>query len=56
MPVYEFECLKCQNQFIYTLVVGEYEKKARGGFRCPKCHTRRVEQLIGAKIQTAKKS
>jgi len=43
MPVYEFECEKCQKPFTLVMSVKEYEKK---DFRCPKCKTTRVKQLI----------
>ncbi|MFQ5738584.1 MAG: FmdB family zinc ribbon protein [Acidobacteriota bacterium] len=57
MPFYEFECLKCGHSFQETLSVSEYEKREKRGFRCPKCHTRRVEQLVSnVMVETSKKS
>ena len=57
MPVYDFHCLKCGHDFSQTLFVSEYEKQGRRGFRCPKCHTRRVEQSVATvTIETPKKS
>ncbi len=57
MPIYDFHCLKCGQDFNQTLSVREYEKKARPGFRCPKCHTRRVEQVVNpVSVETSRKS
>ncbi len=43
MPVYEFECEKCNNTFTLVMSVKEYEKK---DFRCPKCKTVKVKQVV----------
>ena len=56
MPIYEFDCLKCKNTFTLMLSFSEYEKKAKAGFRCPKCQSKQVEQLVSAQVQTPKKS
>lgn len=57
MPVYDFHCLKCGHGFSETLFVSEYEKQGRRGFRCPKCHSRRVEQSVASvTVETPKKS
>ncbi len=56
MPIYEFDCLKCKNTFTLMLSFSEYEKKAKAGFRCPKCQSKKVEQLVSAQVQTPKKS
>ncbi len=56
MPIYEFECLKCKNIFTLMLSFSEYEKEAEAGVRCPKCQSKKVEQLVSAQVQTPKKS
>ncbi len=56
MPIYEFDCLKCKNTFTLMLSFSEYEEKAKAGVRCPKCQSKKVEQLVSAHVQTAKKS
>ncbi len=54
MPVYEFECLKCGETFQETVSIAEYEKQK---FRCPKCKSRQVEQLVsGVLVETSRKS
>ena len=55
-PIYEFDCLKCKNTFTQMLSLSEYEKKAKAGVRCPKCQSKKVEQLVSAQVQTSKKS
>ncbi len=56
MPIYEFDCLKCKNTFTLMLSFSEYEKKVKAGVRCPKCQSKKVEQLVSAQVQTPKKS
>jgi putative FmdB family regulatory protein len=56
MPIYEFDCLKCKNTFTLMLSLSEYEEKAKAGVRCPKCQSKKVEQLVSAQVQTSKKS
>ena len=56
MPIYEFECLKCEHNFTLVLSFSEYEKKDKAGFRCPKCRSQRVEQLVSVQVRTSKKS
>ena len=57
MPSYAFECTKCGHKFDALLSLSEYEKKEKQGFKCPKCHSKRVEQLISrCTVQTSKKS
>ncbi len=56
MPIYEFDCLKCTNTFTLILSLSEYERKAKAGVRCPRCQSRKVEQLVSAQVQTSKKS
>ncbi len=56
MPIYEFDCLKCKNTFTLMLSFSEYEKKVKAGVRCPKCQSKKVEQLVSAQVRTSKKS
>jgi len=57
MPFYEFECLKCGNKFTETISISEYERKKAKGFRCPKCSSKKVEQLVSTvMVETSKKS
>jgi len=41
MPTYEFVCQKCEKPFTLVVSISEYEK---GGFRCPKCKSKKVKQ------------
>lgn len=45
MPVYDFKCEKCKNNFSLTMSISEYEKTK---FRCPKCKSVKVKQKITA--------
>ncbi len=57
MPFYDFQCLKCGHKFQEILSLVEYDKRERKGFRCPKCMTKRVEQVVvPAMVETSKKS
>ena len=57
MPIYAFECKKCGRKFEEMMMFAAYEKKQQKGFRCPKCKSKRVEQLVvGLTVQTSKKS
>lgn len=57
MPSYDFECLKCGNVFQEVISLVEYEKKSSKGFRCPKCNSRKVDQLVsGVTVETSRKS
>jgi putative FmdB family regulatory protein len=42
MPIYEYECVKCQRDF-ESLVLGKDD-----GVRCPSCHSDRVKKLMSA--------
>jgi putative FmdB family regulatory protein len=54
MPTYEFSCEKCNKKFTLILSVSEYEKTK---FRCPKCKSVKVRQLISSfQVNTSKKS
>lgn len=46
MPVYDFRCEACHKKFSLTLTV---DARTRGaGLKCPKCASRKVEQLYTA--------
>lgn len=54
MPIYEYVCKECKNQFTLVLTITEYEKLLPA---CPKCKSRKVEQLPAAFFAvTSKKS
>jgi putative FmdB family regulatory protein len=54
MPTYEFKCEKCNKKFSLILSISEYEKTK---FRCPKCKSTKVKQLLTPfQVQTSKKS
>jgi len=42
MPIYEFKCMKCKNEFEY-LVIG-----SNGDVSCPDCNTKKVQRLMSA--------
>ena len=56
MPSYQFRCRKCGHEFTEILSISEYEKRSQKGLRCPKCQSRRLEQVLGVQVQTSKKS
>ncbi len=54
MPTYDFRCEKCNKKFSMQLSITEYDKTK---FRCPKCKSVRVKQLIAPfQAVTSKKS
>ncbi len=54
MPIYEYQCKECNKRFTLVLSLTEYEKLLPV---CPKCKSRKVEQLPAAFFAvTAKKS
>jgi len=54
MPIYEFSCNKCGNQFELTLTIKEREEKK---LRCPDCKSTRLQQKFGAfSAKTSRKS
>jgi putative FmdB family regulatory protein len=57
MPTYEFLCQKCKKAFVSVCSVTEYEQRKKGGIKCPKCGSSKVDQQISAfQVQTSKKS
>ncbi len=54
MPVYEYECKKCEKTFEVTLSFAEREKKR---IKCPSCNSTRVTQVLSTFFaNTSKKS
>ncbi len=54
MPQYEFFCHSCHKEFELILTMREYD---RGGFKCPHCGSKDVEQRVAAFFAvTSKKS
>ena len=54
MPQYSFFCQACQKEFTKILTLAEFEK---GGFACPSCRSKKVEQRWAAFYAvTSKKS
>jgi putative FmdB family regulatory protein len=43
MPIFEYLCLKCENEF-ETLVLNP--KSEEGGIACPKCKSNQVQKLL----------
>lgn len=56
MPQYDYECLDCHHHFEVVLTLNEHEHE-RDTVKCPKCGSKKVEQLVSAFFAvTAKKS
>jgi putative FmdB family regulatory protein len=54
MPVYEYFCESCQNEFEQTLTLHEHDE---GKVKCPKCGSDKVHQMAAAfTAVTSKKS
>ena len=54
MPAYEFECTQCHRRFTVEESMREHQRHKE---KCPKCGSRKVEQLMGAvHVKTSKKS
>ena len=43
MPIYEYKCRSCQNEFEALIL-----PKATGAPECPACHSQDLEQLLSA--------
>lgn len=41
MPIYEYECCDCENEFEMFTTLHE-----RDQVKCPKCHSKKVKRLI----------
>lgn len=47
MPVYEYECKQCGNEFEVVLSVEEHGKKdEKKEIECPKCHSKDVHHEV----------
>ncbi len=54
MPTYEYKCEKCRKAFHVMMTITAHGKKMPG---CPKCGSRKVNQLLAAFFAvTSKKS
>ncbi|WP_353683507.1 zinc ribbon domain-containing protein [Thermodesulfovibrio sp. 3907-1M] len=54
MPLYEFQCQKCNETFTKKMSISEMEKTK---VRCPKCKSQKVKKVIsGFYSITSKKS
>jgi putative FmdB family regulatory protein len=58
MPVYEFLCQTCGNEFTQILSLTEYEAEyEQHQVACPNCGSKLVEQLVAAcSVVTSRKS
>ena len=54
MPYYDYECSQCRKTFTVKM---SYEEHGRKRVKCPKCGTRKVEQVVTPVMaKTSKKS
>lgn len=54
MPVYDYLCTACGQEFTLTLHLAEYDKH---DVACPHCQSRQVERAVTAvEVVTSKKS
>ena len=54
MPHYDYRCRDCKKRFSKILTLSEY---GRGKVKCPKCGSRKVEQVLSSFFAvTSKKS
>lgn len=44
MPLYEYECLKCQHKFSEII----FEKEEEKNLRCPQCKSKKLERLFSS--------
>ena len=55
MPNYEFRCTECRKKFTEKQSFEEHDRRKR--VKCPKCGSRKVQQLISPTfVKTSKKS
>jgi putative FmdB family regulatory protein len=54
MPLYEYFCKSCDENFTVTMTIAEHEKK---NIKCPKCKGKKVvEQFRSFYAKTSRKS
>jgi putative FmdB family regulatory protein len=54
MPTYDYRCLKCNKEFSVVLSISEHD---RSKAKCPKCGSKRLQQLITSFLtKTSRKS
>lgn len=54
MPVYDYQCRKCEKVFTTRMSFKEYETKE---VKCPDCGSKRVERLVASvNVKTSRKS
>ena len=54
MPIYEFKCNKCGNQFD---VIESFKEHDAHKEKCPRCNSSDIERVLSAvSVQTSKKS
>jgi putative FmdB family regulatory protein len=55
MAQYEYECRDCRKNFTVQQTFVEHDRQPKP--KCPKCGSRKVEQMVtAAHVQTSKKS
>ena len=47
MPIYEFECNKCNEFFDIWASMSEKEKVVKKS-KCPKCNSKKISEIVGA--------
>lgn len=54
MPVYEYRCTECEEEFTVRMTIGEHERKRP---KCPECGSRKIRQIYSSFFaKTGKKS
>jgi putative FmdB family regulatory protein len=55
MPIYEYECTKCEQKFTIKLTFDQHDKHEQ--VKCPHCRSTDVHQLVSSvHLKTDKKS
>ena len=55
MPIYEYECSKCERKFTIKLTFDQHDQHVP--VKCPDCQSKDVYQLVGSvHVKTDKKS
>ena len=54
MPVYEFECKKCDHRFNLTETISQHDEHKE---KCPKCGSKSIQNIMSAvNVKTSRKS